>query len=230
MANKAKPMTTNRPLFFLWIPKTGGGTLHNAFLELGIRRHIGASWTQNPGLLGVDLGDGSDYYVGHWPASIMYRLPENCIKVTLLRDPVERVVSHYNYVHQYGYHYDDDYSEFARNATFEEWLHSHYAQRAASNLQTRFLCDRETADLDRAIEALHQFDAVGVLLEARKHYQYVMNRVCDLMFIDAPLVAGHYNVSNKDVRLDDLPSELYAELVERNAKDMALVREAKRME
>ena len=200
-------------LFFMWIPKTGGSTLHEAFLGLGMKRHIGESWTRNPGLEGIAFDDGSEYFVGHWPASILPKLPENTVAVTMLRDPLKRVVSHYNYVYEHGYHYDPAFSEWVKKATFRQWLDSDYSRRAASNLMTRFFCDREEDNLCRALENMAKFEAVGILSDYQKHYPYVMKKVCIHIGCDPPQVLGHYSVSHKAVCLADLSPDEYDEIV-----------------
>lgn len=216
------------PLFFMWIPKTGGTTLHNAFLQVFKKRHIGESWTQNPGLKGIDLDDGSDYYVGHWPACVRSEMGKH-VAVTMLRDPIDRLISQYNHLHEHGYHYDDEMTRFIKQATFDEWLDSQYAIRAANNLQTRFFCDREEDNLDRALEAMAQFDAVGILADPFIGHQYIMEIATERCSVPTVAVNGWAQPSTKHMTRDQLASEQRAHLVDRNQHDYCLIREAIRM-
>lgn len=207
-----------KPVFFLWIPRTGGTSLHNAIMRLHPIRHIGASWTQQPQLPDVNLNDSSDYYVGHWPASIIDRLPDQTYTVTLLRDPVERVISHYHYIHQYGYHYDPVFTEWAKDASFRDWLDSPYARYAANNLQTRFLCDRKTDDLDWALASLARLNMVGT---TETIFQ-TLQAVCDWWEL-APPAIGHENAVTHSLFISN---DLRAELYERNQHDLVIYEEA----
>ena len=74
-----------KPLFFLWVPKTGGTTVHNAVKD----------WFNDP-YQGDWKGDipQHDYYTGHVPAQRADDLPKNVFKVTLLRNPVDRIISY----------------------------------------------------------------------------------------------------------------------------------------
>lgn len=210
-----------RPLFFLWIPKTGGSTLHNTFLRMYHRRHIGKSWTQNPGTRDLTFSD-EDYIPGHWPFSAAAVMP-NPVICTILRHPAQRVISHYNYIHEYGYHYEPEFTAWIRQATFREWLDSPYSWRAASNLQTRFLVDREDDDLEVALYNLERIDVIGVLEQG---LQSIVDQVAPLTGVDAVTVEGHYRASTKTVTWATLAGNTQREILERNEKDAKLYRKA----
>lgn len=204
----------NPPVFYLHIPKTGGTSLVNALLQLASNRYTGRRWNEFNGS-GLE---GYDFIAGHWPATALDLLP-GWFAVTMLRYPVERVVSHYNYHHEHG---DDDHPDnaaFIKDATFEEWVHS---EHCVDNLQTRFLCDRETDDLNGALGNLYRFDAVGILGESERGLQYIANRVTNVTK-SSIITVGHTRKSTRFIETDHLPSELYEELVQRNAKDHVLI-------
>lgn len=208
-------------IFFMWIPKTGGTSLHHALLQLVTKPHAGGSWTQNPGLPELDFQDGSDYFTGHWPATMIDRLPENTLKVSLIRDPIDRVISHYNYVHAEGYHYDPEYTEFCKQATFREWLDSDYTTRAANNLMTRFFGNRLDCNIETALATLNQFDFVGVLENGGLYFttRYVATHLGKDM---NQVVIGHYRESPKTITRSELSPTLLGELRERHLDDYVL--------
>lgn len=194
-------------LFFMRIPKTGGSTLHEAFLSLELEQYWGE----------------------YWPASARgERLPTDTFCATFLRNPLERVLSHYNYLHTAPMKITP-VSGWIKGASFRQWLDSDYSRRAASNLMTRFFCDGKEDNLNRALETMAQFDAVGILRHPRLGYQHVINRVCIHLGCPVPVVGGHYHIDCKDIWLADLSPDEYEEIIRRNSKDMALVREAERL-
>lgn len=93
------------PLFFLHIPKTAGSS-NNAFLRSLYGAGNFQDHTEN---LLPDLTSGRaralrvDAVSGHIPlwAWNLYEGAENYLRVTILRDPWARVVSHINWVYQY---------------------------------------------------------------------------------------------------------------------------------
>ncbi len=211
-------------VFFIHIPRTGGGSLEKplAFRFNNVApRH---SWTQDPGLPDVRFHD-YDLIIGHYPYSFGNRLDDPII-FTMLRDPVARVLSHYSYVKQYGYHHDPAYTEFMKTASIQDWLDSDYSARAANNLQTRFFCDRIDDDLDRALRHLERIDWVGIFDDPHGLQE---NLDGFLRLIDKGIVPveGRYNASDHPILLSELDATLLLELQQRNAKDLALYYSAK---
>lgn len=121
---------------FLHIPKTGGTSLRAAFGDSGsvVWRPRGARYTMT--LPDVDLS-GVDVVTGHIPFAVFSHLPIT-MWVTVLRDPVERWLSHH----------------FAEAGDPEP-------EPVPDNLTCRMLTDLTKVDVGAALEALAQFDHVG---------------------------------------------------------------------
>ena len=211
-------------VFFLHIPKTGGGTLERAIrFRFGqvSERH---SWTQNPGLPDIDFSP-FDFISGHYPYTFAERL-NNPVILTMFRDPVARVLSHWAYVHEFGYHHDPVYTKWAREAILEEWLSSPYSEHAASNLMTRFLCNRKDDDLDLAMENLESVDWIG-FLDDPNGLQETSDQFLEYVDKDKVAVVGRYNATNHPVHLSLLASQTLWLIQEMNHKDIILYNRAR---
>jgi hypothetical protein len=213
-------------VFILHIPKTGIGTLEKSFaprFEAVAPRY---SWTQNPGLLNVQFQD-FDLITGHYPFQFAERLRDPVI-MTMFRDPVARVLSHWSYVHEYGYHFDPAYTDWTKAHTLEDWLANDYSQHAANNLMTRFMVDRIHDRLPEAMHNLEQVDYIG-FLDDWNGLQETADRFLEYVDRDKVKVEGHYNANNNPIGLSDLKPETLADIQERNALDMLLYQRAREL-
>lgn len=88
-------------IIFLHIPKTGGRSLQNILL----RRYSKEEIITDAHEILDQIADWSDerkrnirYLQGHFIYGIHNILPQECSYITVLRDPVDRVISHYYYI------------------------------------------------------------------------------------------------------------------------------------
>ena len=137
-----------------------------------------------------------------------------------------RVLSHWAYVHQYGYHYDPDYTDWAKTHTLDDWLASDYSARTANNLMTRFLNDRLDDNLMRAMAHLEQVDVIG-FLDDWDGLQTLADYVLEYIDRDKVRVDGWYNASDDPMRLSRLRPATLAQIQERNQKDIVLYERAR---
>ena len=169
------PVAASKRTLFIHIPKTGGVSL-SAYLvrKLRARNPITIIGAQQLSLMTDDQLAQHDYIATHTNSSIMSRLP-NCFKITLLRDPVDRVLSSYHF------HRRDKRNEtitnLARDLDLLQFVSSDHPVIHANieNSQTRQLIQRSEGAgdpiaslsddeiLKRVRATLDQFDVVGRL-------------------------------------------------------------------
>ena len=169
------PVVATKPTLFIHIPKTGGVSL-SAYLvrKLRARNPITIIGTQQLAYMTDCQLAQHDYIATHTNSAIMSRLPE-CFKITLLRDPVERVLS------SYYFHRQDSrniaITNLARELDLLQFVSSDHPPIRASieNIQARQLILRlEGVDdpfsslsdnevLKRARATLDRLDVVGRL-------------------------------------------------------------------
>jgi len=96
---------TQNTLIFLHIPKTAGTTINNILennYPINSRFYINPSNTKESRSILAEMPEESKSNIrllyGHMGFGWHNLLPTKCNYITFLRDPVERVVSHYNYV------------------------------------------------------------------------------------------------------------------------------------
>jgi hypothetical protein len=147
------------PIAFVHIPKTAGGTLKSMFSAAYGREAItsAGNYLRSPDKTAVAatrFRPGTRVTIGHTPYGLFRRfLPSGTRYITFLREPVDRVMSHY-YRHLQ-----------AKAGTLEEALELGLPD--LSNLSTRFLCADATLDalpdgaLDEAKANLESFAFVG---------------------------------------------------------------------
>ncbi|KAN0043192.1 hypothetical protein ACTA71_010832 [Dictyostelium dimigraforme] len=134
--NITKPLLTT-PILYMHIPKCAGHTSYVLFENYFKGKGVIQLWTHpNPDVY-YDVSKASNVILGHYQFGIHKVLPEKYKKtysyMTMLRDPVDRVISHY-YYHRNN-PYDPEY-QIARTSTFLEWLDR---SPRGNNEMTRFL-------------------------------------------------------------------------------------------
>lgn len=157
---------TDAPICFVHIPKCAGGTLKTVFI-----RAFGAKQVREAGNYFGDEQSArracekvarkigrAPVALGHVPYAIFQANGHNQARyITLLRDPVERVLSHYHR-HIHGK---------ARNGGFDNLADALAGVPELANLCTRMLCDNPDgdltgADLDAAMRNIEAFAFVGI--------------------------------------------------------------------
>lgn len=179
-------MTVDRPLLiFLHLPKTGGGTLSDVLRrEYGQRAVLelyDSSYGEEVASLLPGSGDTVRVVIGHLYFGIHAFLPNSAQYVTLLREPVERVVSHYYFVRNDPTHY---LYETAQQLNLHDFVIARGAHEP-NNDQTRLLSGKRFAAspgafpdemLAEAKENLSRHFAVVGLTEAFDESLLLMQR------------------------------------------------------
>jgi len=97
-------------LVFLHVPKTGGTTLHHHFSAHFVPEEICPERISGLDRYSEDELRQWRYFSGHFNADEIKRIPKPVFVVTVLRDPIERLLSHYyfwkrhssDYIEQHG--------------------------------------------------------------------------------------------------------------------------------
>ena len=155
----AETQSAEPPVAFVHIPKTAGGTIRSLLVDAYGREavHGAGNYLSGPDRTSekaTKLPPGTRLTIGHTPFALFSpHLPPDTRYVTFLREPVDRVVSHY-YRHLQG-----------KSGTLVDALEQGLPH--ITNLMTRFLCNEATLDvlppsaLDEAKANLEAFVFVG---------------------------------------------------------------------
>lgn len=156
-------MSDQRKIIFLHLPKTGGTTLVNMLHQKYGLQQSQLIYSDKDSQLGEALEKEKAFLHGHFSYQLIETLRDhNYFSATLLRDPVERVIS--RFVHLQFAKDANLVAERESYKSFEDYLKSFYAR----NWQCQVLSGKmhSKADskevLQRAIENLQRFDWVGV--------------------------------------------------------------------
>lgn len=139
---------------------------------------------------------------------------EEYFKVTSLRDPIDRIISNYNFIRRDWRHarYKD-----VRQSTFEE-----FSLKEAANAQTKLLADN-TDDYKRAIEILDGWFDYYTTLD---HADLLMRKLSEVG--NAPFKrAIHKNVSKRKIKRDAIDPDLIRRLEQMHEADLRLLDHAK---
>ncbi|MGH9049519.1 MAG: hypothetical protein ACRDY4_07320 [Acidimicrobiia bacterium] len=160
MSARSRP--TAKTAFYLHLPKTGGTSLRRMFEgAVGRRQVLGIyDWETEQEMLRADRATFESYrlVVGHFRIAMWARTPDLQL-ITMLREPVERVASHYRYARSWDkdrFHDDADRRELVEFALAD-------LGRSLNNCQTHNL---STADAPMTSEKIRARPPYGGLTAA----------------------------------------------------------------
>ncbi|MHC4646778.1 MAG: sulfotransferase family 2 domain-containing protein [Planctomycetota bacterium] len=167
---------TDPLIIFVHIPKTGGTSLKNM-----VKDHLGDAVQWDATDKGTIGGNTIQVMMGHFPYGGHERYPDREVKYfTMLRDPIQRLWSHYWSVVRNPGHYQHFKAVFLGHARY-------FADRSLTyendNTQTRMLCGQgfgwdarepiTQADYEQAKRNLATFAAVGIF----EHYEESVKKI-----------------------------------------------------
>lgn len=159
---------TDRTVIFLHLPKAAGSTLNRVIAQQYVPAEIYKTAGKAMPVLGAELAAAPQVRLiaGHVGFGVHTLITRPFTYITVLRDPVERMISHYHYARKLKSH--PLHAEIANGLSLRD------AARRLANLQTRYLADEsvrgtsETADretLESAKENVGRHFAVAGLAE-----------------------------------------------------------------
>src|SRR5690625_603167 len=136
------------------IPKTGGTTL-SSIIQNQYNKNIVLTEHIDMNVKDIEM---SNSLMGHFYFGIHDNFSKPCIYITMMRDPIERIISSYYYIKETELH--PDHTK-VNKMSFNEFINS--KKYDFNNLQTRYFCEGQTPNLDQAKETLNtHFSVVGI--------------------------------------------------------------------
>jgi hypothetical protein len=154
MALPLPPQAGGRKLVFLHLPKTGGTTLHHHFSAHFAPEEICPERFSNLHAWKREDLDRYRYFSGHFNFDQVRLIPGPLFIVTVLRDPVERLMSSYLYWRRHTAaavaRPGMEGPAFARSSTLAEFLRNphHQVQDSVNNTMTRYLAGQVNVNAD----------------------------------------------------------------------------------
>lgn len=220
---------------FLHIPKTAGSTLYQIINRNYQKRHIYTIWQDGTLDEFKDLSDARRSKIrllrGHAGYGIHQNLPRPAIYFTLLRDPIERVISYYHFVRRTPAHYCHDQVR-SDNMSLGEFIESKI-DRMVDNGQSRLLGGLETGHELEFGECTEE-----LLQTAKKNLRENISVVGLTEEFDATLLLlkryfgwhqifyTRQNVSSNRLHRDELPKSTSEAIREVNQLDLDLYQTA----
>ena len=168
---------------------------------------------------------GYDLILGHLTNELIAYADPECLKVTVLREPVERIISHYYYAKRSPEHYlyskiterDISLEEYATSELSDElrnWYTSHFSGLAVADVD-----GSPEAALSRAVEVLFkQYDVVGILSDFPSFIDMLRVKVG----LRYPYDDKKVNVTSRRPKFDDISPSIIEKIREVNYLDVTL--------
>jgi hypothetical protein len=199
-SSEAPALTSELALVFLHLPKTGGSTLHELFSAHFAPEEICPQRHSNLRAYSVDELRQWRFFSGHFDADEIRRIPRPLFVVTVLRDPIERLLSLYyfwkRHTDEFINKFSADFLRMTKDGTLLDFLRNSHPMilHAAHNAMVRQLAGAvkttasgyglmksgETAEsvteaqlMSLALKNLLSFDVVGNTSELSLVYERV---------------------------------------------------------
>lgn len=223
------------PVCFMHIGKVGGQAItHELFKKFLPNQIFNASSEQ---MDEIDSSALEKYLLitGHWSYNHVEKLPSRRFLFSMVRDPIDRVVSNYWFLRTFegSSNINDtnrEMSLLAKKYKLEDFLEQDHPQvrRVIENHQTAFFADdwritqkrSENSLLENAIKNLSFFDLIGIY----EQYDLSMQSLCALLSWGPWPSEKKINVTPYRARLPELSSSIIKRIKSLNLLDVELYR------
>ncbi|MDP6726841.1 MAG: sulfotransferase family 2 domain-containing protein [Candidatus Marinimicrobia bacterium] len=220
----------NDTLIFLHLPRTGGTTLR----DILTKQYSDQETFENKTLLDTDgnfnenrVNQMSGYKLikGHVYFGVHTFIPQTCSYFSMMRDPVERTISAYNYIKKRANH---PYHELANSLSIEKFIKSG-ENKMVNNGQTRLIAGRETSlnipfdklDKSHLETAKKNITDHFLLIGLTERYDETILLLKHMLRWDTP----YYSIANaikRDERTKHIEPKLKELIIEYNQLDVQL--------
>jgi len=235
LLHETKRENFSSPIVFIHVPKTGGMTLYSMIREIYKPSELhkinpAAESIEKYRSLPQTRKDRLKMIYGHMDYGLRELLPPDSSYVTLMRHPVDRVISHYYYVRRTE---NDPLRELALRTSLYDWV-AHCNLEEMDNGQTRRLsgmaggikfgeCSREVLEQAK-INAAKDFALVGVT--ERYDETYIL---MSMMFGWPIKNYQSVNVAKSKPGQNEIPARTIRLIEKFNTLDMELYEHATRL-
>lgn len=220
-------------ILFDHLPKCGGSTLNSYLQEHYPYRKTYTINGQEPQAsvdrfkqMPQNVRYGYDLINGHMANQLLDSVHPDCLKVTLLRDPVERIISHYFYARSIPFHYlhdrihaegitlHDYVSMEDLSTELQNWYIKHFSGLTADAVKH----DPETAVSLAYDTLMNRYDLVGFL----DQYSAFIKSLQKLANLRHPYRTKRINVTQNKPTKDSIPAETLQRIRQFNDLDIKL--------
>lgn len=209
-------------LIFSHIPKTAGTTIRRVIDSQYDKQKI-IRFPQLDKLSEEEL-ERADVLYGHCRFGVHRRFNKSFSYITMLRDPVERIISTYYFALRSQ---NNRMHEKVTSMSFTEFILEETKNERSPmvNHQTRFLSGEKKPDLEKAKEHLHQYYTVAGLTEMFDESIFLMKKYLGWKEIDYT----SSNVTANRPKQGEFPTGTIELIKEKNRLDFDLYDYAKRL-
>ncbi|KAF0817853.1 MULTISPECIES: sulfotransferase family 2 domain-containing protein [unclassified Cytobacillus] len=220
----------NRLLIFVHILKTGGTTLEKIlqgqYNNIFLTNRTGKMYTQESikQLFSENMKKNLNCVSGHFPFGIHQLFPRPFTYMTILREPIDRVISLYFFILNNPRH---SMHRIIKNMSFKDFIFNNRYKHLYVNHQTFWVSGGKEPDLSKAKENLEQYFSIVGITELFNESIFIMKET--LGWSNLVVDYKRYNVNNNRPSKKQIPKELIEKLVSDNRLDLELYDYAKKL-
>ena len=226
------PAGRSSKILFDHLPKCGGSSLHKYLEDHYPKRKIFTTNGNNPSASVDEFRNypqskrhGYDLVKGHLANQLIDYVHPDCLKVTVLRDPIDRIVSHYYYAKRSPQHYLyakihesamslEDYVTSGLSEELRNWYTTHF-----SGLKVADAEDNPEKSINDTLEVMVQkYDLIGFLDE----YSSFTDTLRDQAKLRLSYQNRKVNVTQGRLAINDVHQSTISKIEQINQLDIVL--------